>query len=542
MSFSTQCATPILELATNKDVAPLIECLKKLTNAEQLKELSHQVDKDGNSFLHLVVLHHSIEDIKTFLSILDDDAIIEMQLVTNNNGLTAMQLAESLSPDQKSAIHQLLLPTAIKASMRYINDDKNPLVYNNVLKQFNIKPGTRLAENLKRGCEAVNACKSAALKSSTHPRTNTLSSHDVNEIDKKIHQIRKSLYQQRTVTLDEYIKTIKNERYGNCGEAAFLSANFLYSKRQNKKYELIRLNDTYLFVAMNLHNSAVLDTPYTWGSDAQLIYAGKYPNMSESSFFLSNQLQPSIYITDSNSLSSFSNLDNIDNIKTAFLIDCGKLNVAYSIETAQFRNGDHVFCILDRNLESNINKPSSYGENAVVIDGWSGNVFPANQINKNLMDYYNISINGKTYNLLCHFNSNYHCITTKNTFNAPILSLTMTDPDVISKENTERIKKKLAATQSNKVAIDNSSNATETTANVINKLTKKSTKPCLVVEDINGGFNSFEDLVHLLDETLALKNELENKVATKSNLLFFTPKPSSIAKNTTLEEQLKKTY
>jgi hypothetical protein len=64
------------------------------------------------------------------------------------------------------------------------------------------------------------------------------------------------------------------------------------------------------------------------------------------------------------------------------------------------KNGDHVFLIIDPDNE----------DQAVVCDAWAGMVYPLKEINNYLMNYEEMTHQGKTYNVLIHYNPRFHKI------------------------------------------------------------------------------------------------------------------------------------
>lgn len=89
------------------------------------------------------------------------------------------------------------------------------------------------------------------------------------------------------------------------------------------------------------------------------------------------------------------------------------------VEIAYFANGDHAFNVIGREAKSDINKPSTWGANAVIADAWAGEAYPANEIESKLSDYisaaYNSDINA-SYNLLAFYNPAYHKIESNPTY------------------------------------------------------------------------------------------------------------------------------
>jgi hypothetical protein len=65
-----------------------------------------------------------------------------------------------------------------------------------------------------------------------------------------------------------------------------------------------------------------------------------------------------------------------------------QMSVPTRFEIFEIKNGDHVFVVLGRIRDkNNVNTPSQWGPTAVVIDAWSGEVFPASEIEAKLRDF-----------------------------------------------------------------------------------------------------------------------------------------------------------
>lgn len=461
INLKTSPSSPIvlLELMKINNAVLILEYLHELKKSDQFSKLSTEVNEEGNSFLHLAVLHYEFEDVKKFLEILDD-AVYEMHLITNNEGCTAMQLVSQLTDKVKNKdLQDVLLETALEATSRCITDDSTPIDYQEIRTKFNVTEGSRLAHNLKKGCEAVNYCNEKKLKSNSHPRTNRIEETEFNLITEGIANLRKK-NSQAVIPIETYLSNIEHDGYGNCSESTFLSSNFLYSQRTNYSFVSTHYNMRHHFVLMNTHEEMDKKNPSTYSPDTRLIYAGEYSSFADTCFFtrwLMNEMTPTVYWVSSKKQAP-------ENLNT--LVDCGKIKIEHSIESVSFKNGDHVFTILDRDLDSNIDQPDSYGEHAVIVDGWSNKVFPANKI-ENLMDYYYISINERNYSFLRQFNPKYHHFKISRTFNMPQSNITVSDSD--ANEQPEK------------------SNDTQSES----QPTQKAVKPYYVLENNHGLFKTF---------------------------------------------------
>lgn len=113
----------------------------------------------------------------------------------------------------------------------------------------------------------------------------------------------------------------------------------------------------------------------------------------------------------------------------SILVHCGLkklcreklLKVPLISETFLIKGGDHGFNVLFRDSGSNPSDYRTWGKNAVVVDAWSGKVFPACDIPKKLFAYngYKNSLKQSRGNITIPFDPNYHklILRTKVVFN-----------------------------------------------------------------------------------------------------------------------------
>lgn len=98
------------------------------------------------------------------------------------------------------------------------------------------------------------------------------------------------------------------------------------------------------------------------------------------------------------------------------------------LEIVSLCKGDHVFNIIGRNPESLLEKPETWGPNAVIVDAWSGEVYPASRIQEKLMAFFNVTYDDKfkivklcspddfpkilynSFNIIYHYNPYHHII------------------------------------------------------------------------------------------------------------------------------------
>lgn len=98
-----------------------------------------------------------------------------------------------------------------------------------------------------------------------------------------------------------------------------------------------------------------------------------------------------------------------------------------SCEIFEITNGDHVFNVIDRLPGSKLNDPSTWGENALIADAWSGDVYLASELPLRLKAYHFVNYKQKEQHYLAPFNPYFHKFKIHNTYY----------PDVEKKERTE---------------------------------------------------------------------------------------------------------
>lgn len=416
----------ILELLPTHDSLAIINELDALKNNKKLTELSHHVNDMGNNFLHLAVLHYKADSIKQFIAILGDD-IFEMHLTTNNEGFTPLQLAQKLTFDvseqparfkQKNKIFDLLFPTAIEATDRCIKHAERELNPEELLVQFNIPPNTKLAENIKRGCDTVNWCSNRNIKSTTHPRLNRSNQNKKNKITTNLRQCRATLKASERPLLNT-IDIMKQNKYWNCGEIADLTANYLYAPKNESLYKIKEINYYgYKFIVM-LRDDAKEFCPKTWGIEARLIYVNWEFNsclsfashvLYEGSFVKFSETDTGIYF--------IINQNNTNDVHQAS--NNKKVNNDYTVKNSCLKNGDHAFTIID---------------DSVIVDGWLKKVIPITH-DHDLFDQYLIFGNDPydcEHHFLRRYNPHYHQMETLDLFNVR----TQSDKDIESMENID---------------------------------------------------------------------------------------------------------
>ena len=55
-----------------------------------------------------------------------------------------------------------------------------------------------------------------------------------------------------------------------------------------------------------------------------------------------------------------------------------------SAEVVSIIDGDHVFVVINRDLNSDINSPEKWGDQAIICDAWANDCYPATEIYKQL--------------------------------------------------------------------------------------------------------------------------------------------------------------
>jgi hypothetical protein len=88
-----------------------------------------------------------------------------------------------------------------------------------------------------------------------------------------------------------------------------------------------------------------------------------------------------------------------------------KRDISVSAEVFSIENGDHVFLVIGRDPDSDPHDYTTWGENAVICDAWSGEVYPASRLADILKDHATRKIgHGEEINITPHFNPDYHLL------------------------------------------------------------------------------------------------------------------------------------
>ena len=64
-----------------------------------------------------------------------------------------------------------------------------------------------------------------------------------------------------------------------------------------------------------------------------------------------------------------------------------KMGIQTSVEVYEIVKGNHVFIVIGRNEDSHAYDHTTWGENAVVVDAWGGDIYPACRIREKLKTY-----------------------------------------------------------------------------------------------------------------------------------------------------------
>lgn len=98
-----------------------------------------------------------------------------------------------------------------------------------------------------------------------------------------------------------------------------------------------------------------------------------------------------------------------------------KMGVNQNIEVLHILKGDHVFVVIGRDPNSNLNDFTHWGPNAAIVDAWSGDVYPATQLENKLKsflryEYPTMATNGTFYfrdlNLTFFYEKNFNQLAT----------------------------------------------------------------------------------------------------------------------------------
>ncbi len=510
--------------------------LNKLKENRKLAELSYKVDNEGNNFLHLAILNYKaigFEHFKTIIDILGEDILVDLLHVSNNDIYAPMEIADKISDESKRApLLRLLLPFAIKSSNKYLSNKEE------LEKISSNKLNTKLDENLKKADDAINYSNSIIHSSSTHPYSNSLDDGDNKNIEKKVYQSRKKLFLNGLQLISKHLPIIEASQVGNCEEFAILTAKFLTSTMPNYSFTTLHYN-SHVFQVYGLSENYNINKPQTWGPNAALTYNGEFIDKPNQDFSWVNFNKDGAFYSFYGQKQQLLDkpIDTWDEETT--LIEMGV--PPYSIEKVGFENGDHVFTIIDRNRNSDINQPSTYGSQAVIVDGWAKKRYPATKANENLKDYYKIVLDGRTYKFIKSYNEKYHKISINAMYLEKDFQMIWGDPD----KPRSDIRKPISLNQEMKKSIDDSSfdkkenldNKTES-----EKYKSKAIKPKYIVAAGSDLIQTSTSLLETLDSIIELSKapdssepitsnqvEINSSIAQVTNPFKFWQQPSEQA-------------
>lgn len=408
-----------LELVISKDAEAIIKHLNTLQQSGKLNEISRQLDKRSNNFLHLAILNHEvigIDNFKKIIDILGGTLLIDLHHFTNDDGYAPFELVAELPPTKiKTQLVSLLLSSALESTEKYLEDSTSP--DDEKISQNDPELAANL--NLARAAIDHNHPIINIKRSTTHPLTNRLSDAEFKDLCSERLALAKKLFKSGNRLCSQHISDIKEAGVGDCRDFAFLTESYLASQSsfyQNMLFGFEVGKSKYYAAALNLSDTAIRENPSTWGTNA--VFVVMIPSAGESIICF--------HRTDSNGVSTCYSLigkdiksSDIDEIDAwddqTRLIENGKAKKCTNpIESMRYLNGDHHFNVLGRNLEqSDINNTSTYGPKAVVIDGWRKIYFPAKDADKKLKDHYAVVVNGRCYNFIKSFNKKYHQLTSE---------------------------------------------------------------------------------------------------------------------------------
>lgn len=89
-----------------------------------------------------------------------------------------------------------------------------------------------------------------------------------------------------------------------------------------------------------------------------------------------------------------------------------RLQFGIRSEIIYIKNGNHVFLVLDRHKDSELQNPATWGYNAVICDAWAGQVYPAEDLLQHFatLSSYIIHEESKQINSITSFNARFHQI------------------------------------------------------------------------------------------------------------------------------------
>lgn len=107
---------------------------------------------------------------------------------------------------------------------------------------------------------------------------------------------------------------------------------------------------------------------------------------------------------------------NCGELATIVYVSLKRKRFNSSCEVIHITNGDHVFNVIDRIPGSDINDPSTWGENALIADAWSGDVYMASELPLRLKAYHFVDYKKKEQFYIAPFNPYFHKLKVLNTY------------------------------------------------------------------------------------------------------------------------------
>lgn len=509
----------ILELAMSKEPEKIIQTLLTLKKRHRLAELSHKVTNAGNNLLHLVLLNYEavgLEHFKTMIDLLGEDILVDLLHTSNNDLYAPMEIANSISDESTRAlILRLLLPFAIRSSNKYMHHQEGSRT------PPPSESNSKLESNLKRAVDAVDYSHSIIHRSSTHPSINSLDADESKNLMEEVYLSRKKRFESGPQLLSSHLSTVERDRVGNCEEYSLLAAKFLTSTMPS--YISVTINlFPHIFQLYGLNEEHDLYNPSTWGPHAALSYNGAFIDKVNPDFswqiFNDKELFYSFY---GQKLQPNESIDTWGEDVTLIQME----TPPYSVERVHFSNGDHVITVLDRDKNSDINQPSTYGPCAVIVDGWAKQSYPALEANKKLKDSYEILIDGRRYVFIKSYNPTYHRLSLGGLYVVRDPIMTWGDPDELSQDSRKPILFGSAIeTDVNARACDKKEDSSEKSKR--DKYKEKSSKPKYVVPAGNHlitASTSLEDLLMLVIELSKTNPSKQEEVSPSLEIAVVNP-------------------
>lgn len=258
----------LLNLARSTIRAEIDYAINHLRN-----DILNVVDSSGNTFLHLAVIHNTVENVEFIINSLREKTLLLCKTV-NKAGKIPLYLAHEIgSAEHRLRLINLLLPLSLEKNIKPLNA---PVNEQEVLNEHpEAKDDKELEENLKLGCRAANAVIMGGVISATHPEFNFKSEEEKIKRVIAINTFRNSL-SNRTFTFSQYKKEVDVAKAQDCDLLALNVISYVMEEKkyQTYKVELISMEPGgHSLVLLDREKGSKLKESHTYGRKAVFVDA-----------------------------------------------------------------------------------------------------------------------------------------------------------------------------------------------------------------------------------------------------------------------------